>query len=323
MPGILRRAKSTRDALVKVTRDQPDLNFAAETEPEQDTQPSSPRKLSRRRSISTFHASLRMGNILDNIPKSARLSMLPGGGSASLPEPPPLSAMGLSPILARRSCDGGGGVNEPERLSNDSLADDSELLCIGMAIGSPTEAQEARMESSAVPLSLDMRSSGNEAPQFTLPSEPFGVEVRGPMTGAAARKKQPRKESKHAAQEENPKGGWKKLFGRSFFSRKNAPKPVQQSPQPPPTRDSMVTAEPRQFQSKTPFLISKSHLNNLATPPVSPAPCLDVDIPEVEMERYSVMFGTLLHPSEKSSLFARRRSRDIPAANGQVRFLNG
>jgi len=333
MPGILRRAKSTRDALVKVTRDQLDFNFAAEIEdlaspkvPEQETQPSSPRKLSRRRSISTFHASLRIGNILDNIPKSAnplnRLSMLPGGGSSFLPEPLPLSAMESSSVPPRQSCDGDGRVNEPERPSNDSLVDDSELLCIGMAIGSPTEAREARMEGSAVSSSLDMRSSGNETPQFTLPPEPFGVEVRGPMTGAA-RKKQPQKESKHGVQEENPKGGWKKLFGRSFFGRKNAPKPAQQSPQPPPTRDSMVTAEPRQFQSKTPFLISKSHLNNLAAPPVSPAPCLDVDIPEVEMERYSVMFGTLLHPSEKSSLFARRRSRDIPAANGQVRFLIG
>lgn len=336
MPRILRRAKSTRDALAKVTRDQLDFNFAAGMEnlappkvPEREPQPTSPRKLSRRKSISTFHASLRIGSILDNIPKSAnplnRLSMLPGGGSASLPEPPPLSAMRLSPIPPRQSCDGDGRENEPERPSNDSLVDDSELLCIGMAIGSPTEVREARMEkmeSSAVPSSLDMQSSGDETPQFTLPPEPFGVEVRGPMTGAV-RKKQPQKESKHGVQEENPKGGWKKLFGRSFFGRKNTSKPTQQSPQPPPTRDSMVTAEPRQFQSKTPFLISKSHLNNLAAPPVSPAPCLDVDIPEVEMERYSVMFGTLLHPSEKSSLFARRRSRDIPAADGQVRFLIG
>ncbi|KAG0132070.1 hypothetical protein HOY82DRAFT_311880 [Tuber indicum] len=328
MSGILRRAKSTRDARAKVTRDQLDFNFATEIgslappkvsggEP----QPSSPRGLGRRKSISSFHASLRIGNIFDNIPKSAnplnRLSMLPGGGSTSLPGSPPLSAMRLSPMPPEQSCDGDGRVNEPERPSDDSLVDDTELLYIGMAIGSPTEVREARMESSVVPSSLGVRPSGNDTPQFALPPEPFGVEVRGPMSGAV-RKKQLQKEGKHGAQEENPKSGWKKLFGRNFFGKKNVPKPTQQSPQPPPTRDSMVTAELRPFQSKTPFLISKSHLNNLAAPPASPAPCLDVDIPEIEMERYSVMFGTLLHPSEKSSLFARRRSRDIPAANGQT-----
>ncbi|RPA96418.1 hypothetical protein L873DRAFT_1223478 [Choiromyces venosus 120613-1] len=312
MSGILRRAKSTRDARAKVTRDQLDFNFAAETEnsappeaPEVKPQPHSPRKLSRRKSISSFHASLRIGNMFDNIPKTAnplnRLSMVPankdnkiiepGGPSASSPESPLLSEMKLSPFPPRQNSDGDGRVKGSERSSNDGFVDDSELHCIGMAIGSPTE--------------------------YTLPPEPFGVEVRGPMTGAL-RKKQLQKESKHGAQEEGPKSGWKKLFGRSFFGKKNAPKLTQQSLQLPPARDSMMTAGAGRFQSKTPFLISKSHLNNLAAPPISPAPCLDVDIPEVEMERYSVMFSTLLHPSEKSSLFARRRSRDIPATNGQT-----
>ncbi|CUS10861.1 unnamed protein product [Tuber aestivum] len=329
MSGILRRAKSTRDARAKkVARDQLDFNFAAEIEsltlpkaPGGEPRPSSPPKLSRRKSISSFHASLRIGNIFDNIPRSAnplnRLSIFPGGGPASLPESPPLSALRVSPVPPDQSCDGDGRVNGPERPLNDSSVDDSELLYIGMAIGSPSEAREAGMGSSAVPSPLDVPSGGNETPQFVLPPEPFGVEVRGAMSGTV-RKKQSRKDSKHGAQAENPRSGWKKLFGRSFFGKKDAPKPAQHPQQPPPMLDSLVTAEPRPFQSKTPFLISKSHLDKLAAPPASPAPCLNVDIPEVEMERYSVMFGTLLHPSEKSSLFARRRSRDVPAANGQT-----
>ncbi|PWW75444.1 hypothetical protein C7212DRAFT_296185 [Tuber magnatum] len=326
MSGMLRRARSTRDARARVTRDQLDFAFAAGIEglaqpkvPGGEPQPSSPRKVGRRKSISSFHASLRIGNIFDNIPKSAnplnRLSVLPRSGSASPPESPPFSTstMRLSPIPPEQNCDGGGRVNEPGRPSGDSLLDDSQLLCIGVAIGSPTEARGARMESSTVP-SIDVRSGGDETPQFILPPEPFGVEVRGLMSGVV-RGKRPRKDSKHGAQEENPRSRWKRLFGRNFFGKKNSPKPTQQ---PPHMLGSMVTAEPRPFQSKTPFPGSGSHLDNLPAPLSSPAPCLDVDIPEVEMERYSVMFGTLLRPSEKSSLFARRRSRDIPAANGQT-----
>lgn len=37
-------------------------------------------------------------------------------------------------------------------------------------------------------------------------------------------------------------------------------------------------------------------------------PKLDVEIPSVKMERYSVMFGSLLKPNRTSALFARRRS---------------
>jgi hypothetical protein len=36
-------------------------------------------------------------------------------------------------------------------------------------------------------------------------------------------------------------------------------------------------------------------------------PMLDVDIPSVQMERYSVMFGSLLHPQRSDSLLARRQ----------------
>lgn len=136
--------------------------------------------------------------------------------------------------------------------------------------------------------------SATQSPAFLLPSEPFGVKsavrVQSSGKGAPVVRQQ---------QEEPPKtGGWKRMFGKGLFGRRNNAKTLtsqETTPEMPDPAQAAVIAAKTKASAK----------------PVAKTPCIDVDIPCVEMERYSVMFGSLLPPSEKSSLFARRRSRDV------------
>ena len=53
-------------------------------------------------------------------------------------------------------------------------------------------------------------------------------------------------------------------------------------------------------------MVSSNSNNSPCT--LNSGPMLDVDIPDIQMERYSVMFGSLLRPDRPSSLFLRRQA---------------
>lgn len=57
------------------------------------------------------------------------------------------------------------------------------------------------------------------------------------------------------------------------------------------------------------------------TPHTLEGPRLDVEIPSVKMERYSVMFGSLLKPNRSSALFARRQSNGNKLSPVQIQDL--
>lgn len=320
MSGLLRRSKSTRDARAKLTRDQLDFNFAQEIQgpaaaaataaavtiaaPEPAT--TGFLKLTRRKSVSSFHTTLRVAHVADNLPKTAdprnRQSVLYRDDSVSPVPPFPIDYSDCS--SSKMSSYG----MEPD------VGMEGEACVIGMAIGSPTEIQQQQHSSRSEKLEIprfpmhNMYSNhGGASSASKLPDRRFEVPVKGPVASGARKTlhKEREREKEQHPHEEAPKTGWRKMFGKSFFSSKKNP-PKQQQYLEPTTKLELVTRD-----KLSPHLVPKPKKLSKKEMPPSLAPCLDVDIPEVEMERYSVMFGTLLHPSEKSTLFARRKSRDV------------
>jgi hypothetical protein len=249
--------------------------------------------------------------------------------SPKLPPPPPPQK--LSPFPPRHSSKYG----QPPPVPNSRTGLMLPETCIGVALGSPTERPKfsARISTAFKSAENLLTHYGQRSPSFTLPPEPFGVPLRpttagsrkeksthgwgnpdlqrGLMEGQFARENtgllygrgnadsQPVRgypeshyrrvntESQYGRPhvEEPPKtAGWKRMFGMGFFSRKN------QAPE-----------SPRPYSP--PYATLRANL--------TPTPCLDVDIPSVTLERYSVMFGNLLPPGQNSSLYARRRSREL------------
>lgn len=352
MSSLLRRSKSTRDARAKVTRDQLDFNFVTEIGPAaaaavaaaakvEAPEPTASKllKLARRKSVSSIHTTLKIAHISSNLPKTAdprnRQSVLYREEEASPVPPVPVE-------YSTRSSSGMSGYGVVPDLSTE----DGECCVIGMAIGSPTEIigqqqQSPGSEKLDPPVFPTHNMYSNDAGTSStskLSNKRFEVQVRGPVASGARRgaslhkEKENEKEMKRGReggckgnyqQEEPPKTGWRKMFGKGFFGgRRNYLK--QQQPEPATKKLELVTRD-KLSPHVVPKVVPKSKQPWKKSEP-SPAPCLNVDIPEVEMERYSVMFGTLLHPSEKSTIFARRKSRDAvaskkkTAADTEVRY---
>jgi len=176
---------------------------------------------------------------------------------------------------------------------------------IGMALGSPSERLIAEQREAY----RSMEALGQaESPAFVLPAEAFVVASPSVPRPATSRSRKGSNGS-HGSNpreklEEPPKtAGWKRVFGRGLFgSRKGKPQREVAPELPVPIPEPPKTA-------------TSSKLRKWKSTKDVKTPCLDVNIPCVEMERYSVMFGNLLPPSEKSSLFARRQSRDVYGAH--------
>lgn len=329
MPGLLRRSKSTRDTKAKLTRDQLDFNFAqeikaplaaaaaaaaaatAENEKVNMAQSNEQTgtgllKLARRKSVSSFNTTVRIAHVADGHPKTAdprnrQSTLYRASPTPPLPEYPPHSFS-----------------KTPDR--SDIAVEGEEGYVIGVAIGSPTEIklreqreqreQRERQKSSRSEISIfppqNMYSNDAGSSSATkLTNKPFEVQVKGPVASGARKtlhkeREREKDRGREYPQEDAPKTGWRKMFGKGFFgsSRKAAPRQDLE----PMKKLELVTRD-----KLSPHLAPKQKPVKKGA---SPAPCLTVDIPEVEMERYSVMFGTLLHPSEKSTIFARRKSRD-------------
>ncbi|KAL0636001.1 hypothetical protein Q9L58_005030 [Maublancomyces gigas] len=333
MSGILRRSKSTRDAKAKVTRDQLDFNFATEIgpaaaaaaaaaaarkSPEPTTTATRLLGLTRRKSVSSFRQTVGIAQTADSHPKTAdprnRQSIL-------YTEEPSLELP-----LPDRSESG---------MSNYGM--DASHGTIGMAIGSPTEIvqpQSGTSENMGTPTSIVSEDAGTSS-ALKPPNQRFEVRVEGPVANNARRstlhkEREREKENDKAKgkdlkngrqQEELPKTGWRKVFGRGFFSKKAPPKQQLLQPEPATKKLELITRD-----GLSPHVVAKEgpkskQLSGKESP--NAAPCLNVDLPGVEMERYSVMFGTLLNPSDKSTIFARRKSRDVGAGSSKHQTVTG
>lgn len=336
MSGILRRSKSTRDARAKVTRDQLDFNFATEIgpaaavaaaaaaarkSPEPTTTATRLLGLARRKSVSSFRQTVGIAQTIDSHPKTAD----PRNRQSILYTEEPSLAL----PLPNRSGSG---------MSNYGM--DGSHGTIGMAIGSPTEIvqpQSGTSENLGTPTSVASGDAGTSS-VLKPPNQRFEVRVEGPVANNAKkstlhkeRERERERESEKAKdkgkdlkngrqQEELPKTGWRKVFGRGFFSKKVLPKQLLQ-PEPATKKLELITRD-----GLSPHVVAKEgpkskQLSGKESP--SAAPCLNVDLPGVEMERYSVMFGTLLHPSDKSTIFARRKSRDVVVGGSKNRAATG
>lgn len=329
MSSLLRRSKSTRDARAKVTRDQLDFNFATEIGPAAAAAVAAARKspepttvttatrllgLTRRKSVSSFRQTVGIAQVVDSHPKTAD----PRNRQSVLYKEEP------SPVipLPNRSESG---------MSNYGM--NSEHGTIGMAIGSPTEIvqpQSGTSERLGTPTSSMLGDAGTTSVLKPL-NQRFEVRVEGPVANNARRNEREKesekgkdkgKDSRNGRQQEElPKTGWRKVFGRGFFSKKTSPKQQLLQPEPTTKKLELITRD-----GLSPHVVAKQGPKSeqpLEKEPPSAAPCLNVDLPGVEMERYSVMFGTLLHPSEKSTIFARRKSRDPVAGGSKNQVVTG
>ncbi|KAI5782701.1 hypothetical protein EDC01DRAFT_780432 [Geopyxis carbonaria] len=201
--------------------------------------------------------------------------------------PPPIKLSAFPPRASSR------GGPSPDVGSEVGVALGDEAH-IGMALGSPSESSMlAGSSTNSTYLSLSTVASDPKSPAFVLPSTPFGVPPP-PRTATATATSTPRRLPEFDSPEPKTAGWRKRIFGKGLFSKRP---PVPQRAEPPPEK-----LEYR--RSPVPHVAKKAR---------AATPCLDVHIPSVEMERYSVMFDTLLHPSDNSELYRRRRSRDLAA----------
>ncbi|CCX31314.1 hypothetical protein FPQ18DRAFT_99453 [Pyronema domesticum] len=372
MSSFLRRSKSSRDPRRQaLSRDQQqdefgtppplplsqlsDLPFRSQypvysesITPPQEYSKRTPRKLTRRKSISSVRESIMLvGHLPDTWEQPAtanpisasemkkRTSIFFGLSSPSPPLP-------TTPVPTKKA------PPPPIRLSAFPFPARSPEYPIGVALGSPSAALAGAFINRPAFESVDTLSSGKKtqknSPAFFLPAKPFGVtthveannhksgwkrikgifsrkpSVAGEKAEKAAQKAEKRTHSRSKSQAQlRPASSKSNVQSRpsSRIQSRHAPSLSETSQTSLPSVASQVSLASR---TTTPDLIE-----HLTVPPASgrhwwstnkepvKTPHLDVDIPGVEMERYSVMFGNILPPSEKSSLFARRRSREAPA----------
>lgn len=259
-------------------------------------------KLARRKSVSSFNTTLRIAHVADAHPKTAdprnRQSVL----YRASPTPPLPDHPRSSSKTSSRA---------------DTAMEGEEGYVIGVAIGSPTEIklreqleQREQQKSSRSEISIfppqNIYSNDAGSSSATRPTnKPFEIQVKGPVASGARRtlhkeREREKDRGREYLQEDAPKTGWRKMFGKGFFG----------SSRKAPTRQELEPTKKLELVTRDKLSPHLAPKQKPAKKGASPAPCLTVDIPEVEMERYSVMFGTLLHPSEKSTIFARRKSRD-------------
>lgn len=199
---------------------------------------------------------------------------------------------------------------------------------VGVAIGSPTEEKPRYIRGTGNTLEATGHSASTSIPSFYLPPEPF--DIRGDIDW---------NEKQSNGCNGDQRGGWRKLFGRTLFGSKKAPAaqiPVEEaSLQPRHIRIPLVTAATaggtptvntveREESQEQKIVDQKTKSRSLPQ-------LLNVEIPTVEMERYSIMFRGLLRDesptktqhAQKMSLYDRRRSKDAlrgSAGKGQLKL---
>ncbi|KAK6518455.1 hypothetical protein TWF506_005609 [Arthrobotrys conoides] len=187
-------------------------------------------------------------------------------------------------------------------------------LEIGVALGSPThypktllDARSSRMYgledcSKSLPqhyVSLDNKADGIESAPSPAPDSSLVLENK----------------------DSSSKGGWKRFFGKGLFHKKAPQKSTgaqMLTSQTSITTTSSMTLNSVQDAKESMDSLREDTLVEEGSEPetqvgespkAESTPLLDVDIPKVEMERYSVMFDSLLNQQgSKLSIYARRKS---------------
>lgn len=215
------------------------------------------------------------------------------------PPPPPIR---LSPFPPKRiETDVRPSTAGATLGSRDVQFGEMEHVPVGVAIGSPTGTSNLRETGISDYPSLEKITMDQKSPEFRLPNTPFGIEL--PKDYKSYMEDQSVPEINDIPPMEPPKtSSWKiKVFAKGMFSRKNTTK----SREPTPEIPVIPTSPPNVLMKR------KMVHKNKKSDEWKPAPSLDVDIPSIQMERYSVMFGGLLDTSEKGSLYQRRMSREV------------
>ncbi|EPS38094.1 hypothetical protein H072_8182 [Dactylellina haptotyla CBS 200.50] len=185
---------------------------------------------------------------------------------------------------------------------------------IGVAIGSPTFHPKTLS---------DARSSRMYGPEdlHSRPLPQHFISLDTPTNGHQA-DSIPVAEGKDSIS----KGSWKRFFGKSLFQKKT-PQKVLHS-QTLTSQTSITTVSSATYSGTQDTKDSMDSLREDSSveeanefdsehkSKFEATPMLDVDIPKVEMERYSVMFDTLLN-QQKPSIYARRKSGLHAVAAGQ------
>ncbi|KAK6501116.1 hypothetical protein TWF481_008964 [Arthrobotrys musiformis] len=196
-------------------------------------------------------------------------------------------------------------------------------LEIGVALGSPTHHPKTL---------LDARSSrmyGLDECSKSLPQHYVSLDTKVDSMVSApspAPDSIPASENKEASS----KGSWKRFFGKSLFQKKATQKSTgaqMLTSQTSITTMSSVTLTSIQDTKESMESLRQDTLVEEKSDPeaqveespkADSTPLLDVDIPKVEMERYSVMFDSLLNQQgSKLSIYARRKSGIHGGATGQ------
>ncbi|KAF8448348.1 hypothetical protein BGX38DRAFT_1270365 [Terfezia claveryi] len=202
------------------------------------------------------------------------------------------------------------GTSSPVTLGSPNTAG------VGVAIGSPTKEKPSYIRGTGDTVEATGHSASTSIPSFYLPAEPF--DISGDIDW---------NEKQSNGCNGDHRGGWRKLFGRALFGSKKAPAahiPVEEaSLQPRHIRIPLVTAATAGgIPTVNTVEREKSQERKIVdqkTKSRSSPQLLNVEIPTVEMERYSIMFRGLLRDesptkiqhAQKTSLYDRRRSKDV------------
>ncbi|KAK6357856.1 hypothetical protein TWF730_007213 [Orbilia blumenaviensis] len=196
-------------------------------------------------------------------------------------------------------------------------------LEIGVALGSPTHHPKTLMDARSSRM-YDLDDCTKSLPQHYV-----SLETRmddHALAPSPAPDMNPISESKDA----NAKGSWKRFFGKGLFHKKSPQKST--GAQSLTSQTSITTTSSGTLTSiqdnkesmeslRQDTLVeepSEPEIQVEENPKPEPTPLLNVDIPKVEMERYSVMFDSLLNQQgSKLSIYARRKSGIHSAATGQ------
>ncbi|KFA54133.1 hypothetical protein S40293_07043 [Stachybotrys chartarum IBT 40293] len=182
----------------------------------------------------------------------------------------------------------------PDSMDGRSVKGETGVIAIGMALGSPAHPRE--------PSLIPWHSQAAAASQ-AKPSIPSAVTSKG-ATATNMTAVPP-----IAVQQEAPKSRKWGIFGRSRSKRGRTPETASPSssaaatPNPTAVRSGTFPGASPGKSKHTPIIAQ--------VPPVPAIPqsrFLDVEIPDITMERYSVMFSGVLEPQQTSSLLARRQA---------------
>lgn len=200
---------------------------------------------------------------------------------------------------------------------------------IGVAIGSPSDAVRRRDYFAPQPTttSTPITSSSLNPNSHSKPNKnggvgPMGLETEqyGFSTSISANGMQtpytpftPSSGVTQASSNEAGASGWRRLFGKGLFSKKGTRKLVKANPPPDVVRGenySRGNTPVSQSSNSSKISVDDEYKRYEIVRTDTPnSLMLEVDIPKVEMERYSVMFGNVLLPKRNGSLYSRRRSR--------------